>query len=452
MRKYSNKITIILLFLLISSVYSENRVEFSPSQGTISTAQSCTLSVKSQIPADSVVFSLEYRSQSGMLRKTNIGTVRTSPFSMIFNTPDRITNQYFYGANAVAKIFRRDDTLQIVNSPRLFLLPEEISTSSYPIFPTISNNDEVVPFANDTTQNGVSISYTSDAITLSYTLENCDTTKPMTIILDPLLSRNPFPGSDAIILFIPTEGDAQLITSVEDDQHEFTISRTGTPISSLEKTVTTSGSSTSAEISIPSYLIGGSIPDSLGINVIIPNTNDSDIPFYSFVDGAEFMAYSPILFPVIVLSQPPVIPVSPYPSLWIFFLVGFLVTSIIFLTSKTRPSKLSDIDNESSVLLKEITKRITNEELTISLLARKLKRTERELNRECYSLTGKKVPQYIQWCRIEIVKERLVSSNVSEIAIARDCGFSNIATMENTFHQFMGVAPYQFREKNAIKE
>jgi len=438
--------------LLISTIFAENRIEFSPSQGTISTAQSCTLSVTSQIPADSVVFSLEYRSNSGMLRKTNIGTVRTSPFSIIFNTPDRIPNQYFYGANAVAKIYRRDDTLQIVNSPRLFFIPTEIKTEQYPIYPSSFLKSEPIPFGNDTTQAGITLTYTSDALIISYSLENCDIEKPTTIILDPLLTKSPFPGNSTVILIVPANSEAQLITSVENDQHDFTISRIGTPIGSLEKSITKNGSITTAEITIPSYLLGGSIPESLGVNIMISTTEEVSTPFYSLVDGAEFMAYSPILFPTVLLSEPYFAPVSPYPSLLLFFIVGFLTTSIIFLARKSPPGKLSDIDLEGDELLKEITKQITNEELTISLLARKLKKTERVLNRQCVALTGRKIPQYIKWCRIEIVKERLVSSNVSEIAIARDCGFSSVANMENTFHHFMGIAPYQFREQNAIKD
>lgn len=445
-------ITLFLAIVFLSPLYGGNTVTFLPEPGLIQYDTLCTLEVESQIPADSVTFSIEYRSQRGMIRKKSIGTITNPPFRMIFSTKE-LKNQYFFGANAIAEVYRKDDTLQIINAPRLFFIPDQPKIDSHPLYPTEYTNAPHISFYGDTLSS-VSITKSEKGLSISVIISkesgNVKGSDGITVVLDPLLKRTPFPGNEAVILYVPVQGEPQLITSSENRQSEdYIISRTGTKIT-LDNSYFQRGSSTLFTVEIPDFLLGGSVPDSLGVNVIVPVEHEGTFKHLSLIDGEEFMLYSPILFPTLNYTIPPVEKKSPYPVFLISFAVGFFLMAIIFIIRRTPPTK-EDIKPAENELLSFIESEITNPDLSIELIASKLKRLPNAINRECAKLTGKKISAYIQWLRIEIVKERLVSSNASEISIAKECGFKTVAEMEDGFHHLTGIAPYQFREKNGIK-
>lgn len=435
--------------------HSETSTKLTPEPGQIYRNPYCTLAVESQHPLDSVAFAIEYRSDRGMLRKKSIGTVTIPPFSMILDIRP-LKNQYFYGANAIAKLYRKDDTLQIINSPRLFLLPDSIPKSTIEFYPSSYKNAPFIPFYQNTSLAGVKITHDPGGIDIHFNIPQSQKSPTsisgdgITIVLDPLSSSNPFPGNNTVILYIPVKGDAQLITSAEQGGEDFSIARTGTKIS-LDAELTKNSTLFQGKVRIPDFLLGGTTPDSIGINLIIPHQTDKGEEILSLIPGEEFKLYTPALFPVLVKTVPPVEKTNPFVSFGAAFGIGFLIMGIVILAKRVPVASTSDILLTDNVILKTIDEHIVSHDLSPNYLANLLKRSEKELNKECQRLTGKKIPTYIQWARIEIVKERLVSSNASEISIAKECGFRTVADMENAFHHHTGIAPYQFRERNGIK-
>jgi len=358
-------------------------------------------------------------------------------------------NQYFFGANLIASLYRQDDTLQIVNSPRLFFLPEPITQQTLPFYP-IGNSkplkvgDESITVVRDL--RGVTVQFD---IPVKGTIDE-ESLEPVSIILDPRHVRSPFPGSNTVIVSVPLFGDPQLITSVEQpDTTAFTISRTGTPIH-LKKQMTLKNNRFIGTITVPDFLLGGKVPDSLGLNVVIPKL-DSSGELISFVPGDLYLQYSPILFPLFVKSEIPTeTPTKPYHYFGFWFLFGLVLSAILVLIKKTPKLTGRSLKEPGSDLIVLIEEHITNKSLTADFLAAKLGCSVHNVNREIVKVTGLKLKPYIESLRIEIVKERLASSNASEIEIATACGFKNVSSMEDAFHRIVGIAPYQFRTKYGV--
>jgi len=446
LNKKTVQIQLILSLLLFAStfIYAKNTVTISPVSGSVISTPICTVAVTSQKPADSVVFSMEFRSKTGTVRRKNIGTVRTAPYRMILPL-EEFGNQYFFGANLIAAVHRQDDTIQIVNAPRLFFLPEPIPTTRMPLYPSSS-----------TTGDSISVTYEPKGIVVRFSVPvtgmvNSSSLQPVTIILDPRLSRSPFPGSNSVILSVPMGEEAQLITSAEkQDSSMFTISRTGTPIH-LKKQIDLKNNRFYGTVVVPDFLIGGTVPDSLGVNVIVPRLDDSGEPV-SFVPGDLHLKYTPILFPLFVKSELPtsVKPVFPVRSFLIWFVVGLFVSALLVVLIRSPKRTARSLNEPGSDLIVLIEEHIANHDLSAAYLAAKLNSTVRLIHREMKAVTGVPFDAYVESQRIEIVKERLVSSNASEIAIASDCGFKSVSVMEVAFRRITGVAPYQFRQAYGV--
>ncbi len=427
---------------------AKNSVVLSPSSGTISIGTACTVSVTSELPVDSVGLSLEYRSVNGTIHNKRLGAVSTSPYKMVVPIA-AYGNQYFFGANLIAAVYRQDDTVQIVNSPRLFFLPEPISTRVLPFYPT--SHSLPIPAGTDS----ISVTRESRGVTITFDIPvtgtvSDETLEPVTIVLDPRLTRTPFPGSNTVILSVPLTGESELITSAErTDSSMFTISRTGTPIH-LKKQLELKDNHFKGTITVPDFLLGGKIRDTLGLNVIIPRPDGSGVPV-SFVDGDMHFQYSPVLFPLFVKAelpgQAPVFPLKTFIG-WLF--TGIFLSAVLVLIRKTPKLSVQSLSEPGSDLIVLIEEHITNKDLSVEFLASKLNRSSRIIKREIKQVTGKSLNAYLEILRIEIVKERLALSNASEISIATDCGFKNVAAMEDAFHRLVGVAPYQFRKSHSV--
>ena len=82
------------------------------------------------------------------------------------------------------------------------------------------------------------------------------------------------------------------------------------------------------------------------------------------------------------------------------------------------------------------------------MVAKKLSLTAKEINLLTKKVFKRPFNKYLLALRIEIVKERLRSSNASEIFITKSCGFSSVAEMEKKFQSLVGATPHKYREKN----
>ena len=446
MVRYSLEKNILIILSVIYIIFAKNIVTIYPTDNSIISSPLCTLSVTTKIPADSVAFSISYYNSRGIKMKKSIGTVNNSPFKILFNSKD-IGNQYFYGADIIAKIFRVDDTVQIVNSSRVFFVPNLVDSKTYPLYP--QNYAKQNPI--DTTTN-LSIGRDSSNIIVNFSLNRRGNSsikeKSITVLLDPLNKKLPYPSDNTIILSIPFSGTEKLITTsttVENGKEK--IVRKGTSIT-LNSDINIDDKCVVGKIKIPDFLLGGSIPDTIGINVMLPNLEADG--FYSLVDSKEeFINYTPMLFPNFTKSAQPLVETkAPILNGLSTFFIGLILSIIIILINKKRHiTPIKSYDN-SSELLDFIHKNLSNKELSLEFISKYLNRNSREINKQLKKEIGKPVEEYIKWARIEIVKEKLILSNESEVEISKECGFKDIAEMETAFLHQIGIAPYQFREKN----
>jgi transcriptional regulator GlxA family with amidase domain len=93
---------------------------------------------------------------------------------------------------------------------------------------------------------------------------------------------------------------------------------------------------------------------------------------------------------------------------------------------------------------------VTNPKFSIADITSKLSLDSGVVNKHLkrsYNCTFKK---HLLSLRIEIVKERLRSSNASEISIAKSCGFKTVDEMEKAFRALTGSTPYRYREENRV--
>lgn len=440
----------VTLFIL-STIYiilSKNITTISPTDNSIITSPLCTLSVTTEKPTDSVKFFITYRTHRGSKMKKLVGTIKNEPFKMLFSSKD-IGNQYFFGADLIANIYRSDDTLQIVNSKRLFFLPNIINRDTMNLYPTTFVDREDIEI--DSTH-FVKMGYSSKAIDITYTIKNIpkeflkNKKNGVLILIDPLNSMDPYPSSNTIILSLPFIGNDQLITtSIKKEGKKEKIVRKGTTIT-LNKENSYKEGTITGNVSIPNFLLGGKISDTIGINIIFTEDNKN----YSLVKGPEFYQYTPILFPKFIKSEAPIVQTKEkLPYTLIAFIIGLLLSAIIVLV-RNKSYSYSLTTQDDNDLLNFIHKNICNPTLNEATIAKEFGKTKSEIKKEIKGLVGKSVKEYIAWARIEIVKERLILSNSSEVAIAKDCGFTTVMEMEELFHHFMGIAPYQYREKNSL--
>jgi AraC-like DNA-binding protein len=143
--------------------------------------------------------------------------------------------------------------------------------------------------------------------------------------------------------------------------------------------------------------------------------------------------------------------------LWIACLIiGLLSGSIISLLynpfQKNMPLLKFEVPEEDEQEIDDIISlvetEITNKNFSISNVTSKLSLTPKRLSILTKRAFKRSFDKYILALRIEIVKERLRSSNASEIFITKSCGFSSVAEMEKKFQSLIGITPHKYREKN----
>ena len=452
LQKNINKSTfLIILFIYFVSIFAKSSIE-SPISGTIYKNSETILEVKTDSKIDSIIFSIQYRTKRGSLMSKRVGSISTPPYRIVWNSKV-IPNQYYYGAKAIAEIYKSNRKVEILENKRIYLLPHPIITSKIPLYPS-GYSDSIISFINDSTKIGELFFNYNDSllnIKIQYTPSKSDS-ETVTVILDPKLEKLPYTNNSTTLLKIDKERKAQLVTTyIDTSNNEFQLSRTGSKISINNSFTTDSTGKRTINIAIPTYLLGGKIPERVGVNIVIPY-NGKEL---SLVDGGQQCFYSPITYPTLIKSNiPEVVKVSAVKSFLITFSIGALLSliGIIFYIFYQKKNEKKNIEFHHNIKAKlyKLDVLITDPLLTNEVASKKLNISISDLNKLCHNEVGKSFINYVKWCRVEIAKERLISSKASEIAIAQDCGFASITDMENSFHALTGIAPYQFRDKNGV--
>lgn len=445
-------------------VFCEKKAEFiEPAPGTQITTEQCTLFVNTPYPVDSTSFSIEYISERGTIKKRKIGTLTRPPYRVLLETKD-IPNQYYNGATINAEIFR-GDTLEVLKASHVYILPTPIEVDTLPLYQKGYTSKETISLISAARDHNSSLRFNHQNNTLKIQLRveskvkklsspHNLTDKEISIILDPTMNRYPYVNNNIVTFKVPLrkQEQTQLISTYIDTlDNTFTIQRTPTPITLKKSISIEDNGSYSITVEIPALLIGGEIPKQMGINIIAPHPNNGTA--ITLVAGSNEEQLAPILYPILKQEIGKQALVTEKRTFFLFFLIGIGVALLLLavtlmvkkFSKKLKTTKVSTIDIPA-----EVSKEILDPNLTPEKMAKKLKVSKSDLQKNCYSITGKSLQNYINWLRVELIKERLISSNSNEIDIAKSCGFSKVADMEALFLKSVGVAPYKFREKNKI--
>lgn len=433
--------------LFASDVYSGFT---SPRAGEIVRERICTLDVSIQ-DADSVAFSVLYRNKRHVQIKKHIGTLVTPPFKIIWSDTT-VPNQYMYGISCIADVYGDGGLTQTLYSDNVYYLPALIPPS------------KIIPFsaqiATDVWEPLIGIGHVSGDMSATYDenflrvrirmtvpksfLDTRNETDGATIILDPTNDNTPYPGNKTVILHTTYRGESRLITSIV-ERDTFQLGHSGTAISLNHSLKQDRSGQMLFEVEVPPFLIGGKIPDSLGINVLVDAGNGHIL---SLIDAPKDHQYVPLLFPTLKRTDDMSQLLSPVIVFLLTLVVGFVFACLVrIIKERVFFAKVPMDPIIVEERLQQVARFATDKHRNSAIVAKPLGISPTQLERLCVHETGMSFERYLEWCRIEIVKERLMSSNQGEAAIAKDCGFGSVAEMETLFRDFVGIAAYQYRER-----
>lgn len=118
---------------------------------------------------------------------------------------------------------------------------------------------------------------------------------------------------------------------------------------------------------------------------------------------------------------------------------------------------LDDSDNLSRAELRvQKAKALYLQDLTVSLsvtdVAKKIGTHARQLSDDFKSTTDKHISHWLQEKRMEKACHFLLSTNVDISRIAEKVGYASVTTFSNTFRQYFGLSPKEYRRLVALRE
>jgi AraC-like DNA-binding protein len=211
--------------------------------------------------------------------------------------------------------------------------------------------------------------------------------------------------------------------------------------------------------SMPTSLFGSVIPDKLGCNIIAKVSGDSGTTGdYSWVTESALQMFAPIRWGGLRLKSRPITQ-NPWTVWFACFAAGFVVTTggwYLVRRVRRRPDSVArlEINEQQKALLerfkRSVEERITDTGLTIDEIATELSVPAKAINRLLKRYLGQTFHTYLMRERLAIAKERLRSSNSSEISIADQCGFVDVNEMEKVFLRFLHTTPFKYRSEQQV--
>ncbi|ERP38793.1 helix-turn-helix domain-containing protein [Chitinivibrio alkaliphilus] len=269
----------------------------------------------------------------------------------------------------------------------------------------------------------------------------------ITFYIDHENRSAPYPDEELTILqftSLTTTPQAQLVNTKIHRDSLFTRTYSSVPLR-LTPEIHTARDEQRFTLKIPPMFLGGEIPEKFGLNILI-GREDSHL---SLVSGAKQRSFAPATFPVVVQRQGRSITIAPLHALGISFFAGALLALLWTFLEKKYITFLAQKNHDNPLyhsIVTHIDAHVVTDSLNVDTVARKFHTSAKTVNRACLLLRQAPFSTYVLTRRLQVAKERLISSYSSEVDIAHDCRFSSIAEMEQIFHRHVGKAPYQFRE------
>lgn len=460
------------------SIYSEGCIQFvSPKPGKILTSPLCTLSLKStcndiqRIEVQARYFSLN----SDTATIVSIGARNHPPYEFIWNI-GAIPNQLFAGVAFLAEATHRNGEVEDIRREGIFLAHQPFKYEKYSIHydysgtKTLTGDTFVIQSNRSNLQIKSSVYWNEKNLVFIVDVEdpyfhsNLSKTElseiGIEIMLDPQISRKPYPNKDIIAFTIPLFGIPYILSykPAFDENGNFKMISSSTPCDFPYSVFKDDYKGYKIYFPIPKKMFGNVIPDSLTCNITLKVLNEKNqITNVSWVKSGQYDINSPMLWNL--LSRTPKPLNKSRLLIWAgSFLCGLLLALILTITiKKIKMPKvkkaIEKTETEQNLFdnLKEaIDRQITYKNFTSDIASRELHISSKKLSGLIKNLTGQSFQNYLMYSRIEIAKERLRSSYCSESTIADACGFKNESELEKYFLKFEHTTPAKYRQKQQV--
>lgn len=467
-----------LAILFASAVNAQKCIRFTlPGQGNILTSPSCTLQVDTEC---STVKKVEFQARYFKLDNdtpvvTSLGIITRPPFKLVWDISE-IPNQLLSGVAFLAEATLSDGSIETARCEGVFFTQNQVQRPSMPVPYEFPGTKE---FTQDTfvlTPPRIAMSITASIYwnekdlsvlvnvrdPLFYVNMSRESLAGMGIevLIDPNLSRKPFPHKDAHIYNVPLYGNPYRVIykPVFDDSGSFSLASKSIPCDFNGTIIKEDFKGFKIHFPIPLKEFADTLPKSFGFNLVVKTLSENNqIIRTPWVKGNIYEAYSPFVWGTAQIASKPF-----YKNrllMWgIFFLFGFSFSLIIYqiYTSFKTPHPLtkferSEAEQQQFDKIKEVIERkVTQKNTPPERYAQELRISQKKLNRLVKKFTGLSLNNYVMFCRTEIAMERLRSSHCSEASIAESCGFGTVHELEKYFVKFHHTTPYKYRNEQQI--
>jgi AraC-like DNA-binding protein len=446
-----------------------------PETGSIISTPLCTVGVRACKQVSTVQFSVQYSlPDRAMDTVIHIGSVTSPPFKRVWKT-ESLPNIVYKGITVNAEALLKNGLRQTVSRQGIFIVNKPVSrpmamipfskTDGSPLF-SQSRTDKRFPATVH-----ASACWSDDALRFSIRVLSPivfnslphETISEMGIdvCLDPAVLRLPYPSDSTIVLTIPLSGVPFLTMhkAAWTASGSFEITTNKAPASCIYDIRKEDTKGFAIILAVSKDLMGGSIPDSFGCNIIVKIPGDNNrIERLSWTNAGGLSAYSPLLWGTIRPMPRPLF--QNHLVQWLLaFIAGMLLALTGWLFYLLFKKKSTTFENfEQSEDEKKVSDRvyifieesITKKDISLHWVAQNLELPAKQIERLIKKYKGKTFKDYLMLQRVEIAKERLRSSHAGEKSIADSCGFKNVSEMEKYFTRFCRTTPYRFRKQNQV--
>ncbi len=469
-----------LLFLWQTNVEAiyQHLILTSPEPWIPVTTNLCTLSVKASSPIKSVSFKVKYIPGDNINvipYLQSLGTIIHPPFQLIWDISD-IPNQLTYGITCFINA-------ELVNGKTIKMQQQGLFLTHIPPDPPIyeisyapegffNNNRQSIIIKSPILAFSAKANISWNKKSLLFHVEVQDpffhnklpkkkiNKLGIDIYLDPQNKKTPYLSKDILRFVIPvTNKPYQIIAqSTYNPDGSFDIIKTKNRCKYYSSVITENYKGYVINFSVPKKILGSTIPESLGCNIIASVLDEKfSVKKLSWIQGSKFAISSPYAYGNLHLLEKPIL-ANSYIQLIIFFVVGLLLgVIIVFIYKKIKKlnttRRIKESEHEKQ-LIQDINaiidSEITNKNLSVNNVASQLSLSPKKVNKIIKKHYGRSFNKHILYSRIEIVKERLRSSNSTKLSIVKSCGFSSVEEMEKIFHSFHGTTLAEYREEHKV--
>lgn len=451
----------------------------SPLTGSSITTELCTLSVETE-ECSHRVRKVEYEARyfpidSDTAEIITIGSSKESPFTTVWDI-SKIPNQLFSGVAFFAEATLSNGSIEAARREGVFFLHQEILRPLYEVyfnFPGVKNIADI-PIEIETEDSLVvirgSIHWTTKDLVFIVNVKDPSFSTRLSreylasigveILLDPILSRKPFPGKDVFIYTVPLTGKPYRIMykPVPDDSGSFTFATSTSSCDFKVETIKKDRKGFTIICPVPVMTLGEKLPDALGCNLVVKTlSKDNKLVRHSWINASVYETYSPYLWGELRIHPRPILMNRPLIG-GLFFVIGFFITllfsTLLMVVAKPGGKSIphqSDADRQRFSAIKEsLDSNVIRQKASLDQVAKTLSMTPKKLNTIIKRGAGMNFQMYMMYAKTEIAKERLRSSHSTIESIAETCGFSSTGEMEKYFVKFYHITPTKFRTEQQV--